>query len=99
MKRLKFLMIIFFIGLSIPLAYFILHTYQSLEQEEIGELQYFAATLFDAMEEELTALLSTFFAPSSLFISSKKAFTAFSVLGPHEPSIPPGSQFHPQENR
>ncbi len=57
MKRLKLLMIIFFIALSIPLAYFILRAYQSLEQEEIAELQYFATTLFDEMEAELGALI------------------------------------------
>lgn len=57
MKRLKLLICIFFIALSIPLAYFILLAYQGIEQEEMAELQYFATTLFDKMEEELAALI------------------------------------------
>ena len=57
MKRLKCFLLLFCIALSIPLAYFILRTYRSLEQEELSELQYFATALFDAMQEELTALI------------------------------------------
>jgi signal transduction histidine kinase len=56
-KRLKILILVFCIALSIPLAYFVLRTYWSLEQEERGELRYFAVTLFDQMEEELAALI------------------------------------------
>lgn len=57
MKRLKCFLLFFCIALSIPLAYFILRTYRSLEQEELSELQYFAVALFDAMQEELAALI------------------------------------------
>ncbi|GAK58967.1 ATP-binding region, ATPase domain protein domain protein [Candidatus Vecturithrix granuli] len=57
MKRLTCFLLLFCIALSIPLAYFIVRTYRSLEQEELSELQYFAAALFDAMQEELAALI------------------------------------------
>ena len=57
MKRLRLLILIFFLALSIPLAYFVLRTYWSLEQEEEGELRYFAETLFDEMEKEFTSLV------------------------------------------
>lgn len=57
MKRLISFLLLFCLALSIPLAYFILRTYRSLEQEELSELQYFAARLFDAMQEELAALI------------------------------------------
>ncbi len=57
MKRIKFFMVIFFICLSIPLGYFVLRTQQSLEQEEIAELRYFADTLFYEMEKELSDLV------------------------------------------
>ncbi len=57
MKRLKILILIFCVALSIPLGYFVLRTYWSLEQEEIAELRYFAVTLFDQMEEELATFV------------------------------------------
>ncbi len=57
MKKLKLLILVFCVALSIPLAYFVLRTYRSLEQEEVAELRYFAETLFDDMEEELGALV------------------------------------------
>ncbi len=57
MKRLRLLILIFFLSLSIPLAYFVLRTYSSLEQEEEGKLRYFAETLFDEMEKEFTSLV------------------------------------------
>ncbi len=57
MKRIKFFMIVFFICLSVPLGYFILRTHQSLDQEEMAELRYFADTLFYEMEKELSALV------------------------------------------
>ena len=53
MKRLGIFIIIFCIFLSIPLGYFILRTHQSLDQEEMAELRYFADTLFFEMEQEL----------------------------------------------
>ena len=57
MKRLRLLILIFCVALAIPLAYFVLRTYRSLEQEEVAELRYFAETLFEKMEEELGALV------------------------------------------
>jgi hypothetical protein len=56
-KRLKILILIFCVALSIPLGYFVLRTYWSLEQEEIAELRYFAVALFDQMEEELSSFV------------------------------------------
>jgi len=56
-KRLKILILIFCVALSIPLAYFVLRTYRSLEQEEVAQLRYFAVTIFDQMEEELASLV------------------------------------------
>jgi len=56
-KKLKILILIFCAALSIPLGYFVLRTYWSLEQEEISELRYFAVTLFDQMEEELASFV------------------------------------------
>ncbi len=57
MKRLKILILIFCLALSIPLAYLILLTYHSLEQEEVAELQYFADTMFDEIEKALAVLI------------------------------------------
>jgi signal transduction histidine kinase len=57
MKRLKLLILIFSIALSIPLAFFVLRTYRGLEQEEVATLRYFAETLFDEMEQSLAALV------------------------------------------
>ena len=57
MKKLKIYIIIFCVALSVPLAYLILRTYQALEQEEVAKLQYFAETIFDEMEKELTAVV------------------------------------------
>ena len=57
MKQLKIYIIIFCVALSVPLAYLILRTYQALEQEEVAKLQYFAETIFDEMEKELTAVV------------------------------------------
>lgn len=57
MKRLKLLILIFFVALSIPLAYFVLRTYRGLEQEEVATLRYFADTLFDEMERSLAVVV------------------------------------------
>jgi signal transduction histidine kinase len=56
-KRLKILILIFCLALSIPLAYFVFRTYRSLEQEDVAQLRYFAVTIFDQMEEELASLV------------------------------------------
>jgi signal transduction histidine kinase len=56
-KKLKILILVFCLTLSVPLGYFVLRTYRSLEQEETSELRYFAVTLFDQIEEELASLV------------------------------------------
>ena len=57
MKRLKLLIVIFSLALSIPLAYFVFRTYRGLEQEEVATLRYFADTLFDEMEGALAEMV------------------------------------------
>jgi signal transduction histidine kinase len=57
MKKLKLLIIIFSLALSIPLGYFVLRTYRGLEQEEAATLSYFAETLFDEMERNLALMV------------------------------------------
>ena len=57
MKRLRIFIIIFCLALIVPLAYFVLHTFRSLEQEEEAELRYFSETLFDRLEGELADLV------------------------------------------
>jgi hypothetical protein len=56
-KKLKILILIFCVALSVPLGYFVLRTYWSLEQEEISELRYFAVALFNQMEDELASFV------------------------------------------
>jgi signal transduction histidine kinase len=56
-KKLKILILVFCVTLSVPLGYFVLRTYRSLEQDEISELRYFAVTLFDQIEEELASFV------------------------------------------
>ena len=60
-KRLKILLLIFCLALSMPLAYFVIRTYQGLEQEEVATLSYFAETLFDDMERALARWAVPFF--------------------------------------
>ena len=57
MKRLKLLIAIFSLALSIPLAYFVVRTYRGLAQEEVATLRYFADTLFDKMESALAEMV------------------------------------------
>ena len=57
MKRLKLLIVIFSLALSIPLAYFVFRTYRGLAQEEVATLRYFADTLFDTMEGALAEMV------------------------------------------
>ena len=57
MKRLKLLIAIFSLALSIPLAYFVVRTYRGLAQEEVATLRYFADTLFDKMEGALAEMV------------------------------------------
>jgi signal transduction histidine kinase len=56
-KRLKRLILLFCLGISIPLAYVIWHTYQGLAQEEHSQLRFFSEALFDAMEQEMADLV------------------------------------------
>jgi len=53
MKKLRLLIVVFSLALSVPLGYFVLRTYRGLEQEEAATLSYFAETLFDEMERAL----------------------------------------------
>ena len=57
MKKLKLLIVIFSLALSIPLAYFVVRTYRGLEQEEVATLRFFADTLFDKMEGALAEMV------------------------------------------
>ena len=57
MKKLRLLIVVFSLALSVPLGYFVLKTYRGLEQEEAATLSYFAETLFDEMERGLAALV------------------------------------------
>jgi len=58
MKKIKLLLIIFSISLTIPLFFLVLQTYQGLKQEEIAKLRFFANTLFDKMGGKLADLIS-----------------------------------------
>jgi signal transduction histidine kinase len=57
MKRIKWLILIFGLAISIPLAYVIWHTYQGLAQEERAQLRFFSETLFDEIEKEMADLV------------------------------------------
>jgi signal transduction histidine kinase len=57
MKRLRVLILVFVMALTVPLGYLVFRTHASLEQEETAELRFFANTLFDQMEQELAALV------------------------------------------
>jgi hypothetical protein len=57
MKRLKLLILVFSVALSVPLAFFVVQTYRGLEQEEVATLRYFAEALFDEMEQALATLV------------------------------------------
>lgn len=57
MTRLKLIINLFFIILSVPLAYFVLLSHWGVQQEEKAELQYFTKLLFDTIEQDLNALV------------------------------------------
>ncbi|PID72087.1 MAG: hypothetical protein CSB34_04445 [Desulfobulbus propionicus] len=57
MKRLKLLITVFSLAVSLPLAYVVYQTYTRLEQEERAQMHYFAETMFDQMEAELAVLI------------------------------------------
>ena len=52
MKRLKLLILVFCLAVSLPLAFVVWQTYQSLSQEEYAQLRFFSEALFDEMEKE-----------------------------------------------
>ncbi len=57
MRRLRLLLLLFVLGLILPLGYLVLRTYQGLEHEESAKMRFFGETLFDAMQEELADLI------------------------------------------
>lgn len=57
MKKLRLLIILFCLAVSIPLGYLTLRTYRGLAQEEAAELRYFAEAVFQNMEAELGNLV------------------------------------------
>jgi signal transduction histidine kinase len=57
MKRLKALILIFLLAVSLPLAYVAWQSYQSLAQEERAELRFFSEAVFDEMEKEMADLV------------------------------------------
>jgi len=53
MKRLKLLILVFCIAISLPLAYVVRQSFQGLAEEERAQLRFFCQTLFDEMEKKL----------------------------------------------
>lgn len=57
MKRLRIFILVFGITLTIPITYFVYHSYQGLENEELEELRFFSETLFNQMEDEMESFV------------------------------------------
>ena len=57
MKRLKLIIWIIFLSLSVPMGYFIVQTYRGLKGEETARLRFFADTIFDEIENELMQIV------------------------------------------
>ncbi|MEJ2156376.1 MAG: HAMP domain-containing sensor histidine kinase [Desulfobacteraceae bacterium] len=57
MKRLKILILLFLLAVSLPLAYVAWQSYQSLTQEEKAQLRFFGEAMLDEMEKELAGLV------------------------------------------
>jgi len=57
MKSLRRLILIFAIGLALPLGYLVVQSYRSLEAEEAATLSFFAEALFDEIQESAAALI------------------------------------------
>ncbi len=53
MKRLKLLILVFCIAISLPLAYVVRQSFIGLAEEERAQLRFFCQTLFDEMEAKL----------------------------------------------
>ena len=57
MKSLRRLILIFALGLALPLGYLVVQSYRSLEAEEAATLGFFAEALFDEMQASASALI------------------------------------------
>ena len=57
MSRLKLSIIVFFFAILGPLAFVMFQSYEVLEREERSQLAFFAQTLIDRMEQELSELI------------------------------------------
>jgi signal transduction histidine kinase len=57
MKSLRRLILVFAIGLALPLGYLVVHSYRSLKAEEAATLSFFAEALFDEMQESAAAVI------------------------------------------
>jgi signal transduction histidine kinase len=57
MKRLRVLILLFLLAVSLPLAYVTWQSYQRLAREEKAQLRFFSEALFDEMEKELADLV------------------------------------------
>lgn len=57
MKKLKVLLLLFCLFLSLPLGFVIWQTYGGLKHEEHTQMRFFAQTLFDQMEDDLARLI------------------------------------------
>ena len=57
MRSLRRLILIFAVGLALPLGYLVVHSYRSLEAEEAATLGFFAEALFDEMQGAAAALI------------------------------------------
>jgi hypothetical protein len=53
MKRLKLLILVFCVAISLPLAYVVRQSFQGLAEEERAQLRFFSQALFDEMEGKL----------------------------------------------
>ncbi|MFH0998658.1 MAG: ATP-binding protein [Pseudomonadota bacterium] len=53
MKRLKLLILVFCVAISLPLAHVVRQSFQGLAEEERAQLRFFSQALFDEMEKKL----------------------------------------------
>jgi hypothetical protein len=56
-RRLKLLILLFCLAISLPLAYVVIQTYRGLDQEERAQLRFFSETLFNEIEADLAQLV------------------------------------------
>ena len=57
MKRLRLILIVFALLLTVPLAWLVARTYDGLAREETSQLDFFAETILDQMEIDLAELI------------------------------------------